>query len=85
MMKGELLKVEDLANHSQHILNGNLNLPANARLGINSKVHYLTVSPENYIPPHLHVSMGLVNDIINSLFHFIDVAIEELPEEEIAA
>jgi hypothetical protein len=74
-MKGELWKAEDFANHSQHIFNGNLHLPANARLGINGKVHYSNVSPENYVPPHLHVSMGLVNDFINYLFYFIDACL----------
>jgi hypothetical protein len=62
-----------------------LHLPANARLGINGKAHYPAVSPENYVPPYLHVSMGLVNDTINNLFNFIDSVIKVLLEDEIAA
>jgi hypothetical protein len=54
-----------------------LHLPANARLGINGKVHYPAVSPENYVPPF----------IINNLFYFyfIDIVVGVLLEDEAAA
>jgi hypothetical protein len=76
---------EDFSNHSQHVLNGNLSLTASNRLGINGKVHFTIVSLEEYVPLHLHVTMGLVNDSIKSLFCFIDNVVEELPDDEIAA
>jgi hypothetical protein len=66
-------------------LNGNLSLTASNRLGINGKVQYTIVSLEEYVPPHLHVTIGLVNDSIKSLFCFIDNVVEELPDDEIAA
>ena len=36
-------------------------LPASVSLGINSNVQYTSLTPEHYAPPHLHITMGLIN------------------------
>jgi hypothetical protein len=62
-----------------------LNLPATERLGINSTIQYTEVSPEHYVPPHLHITIRLVNVSVTNLFDHIDMDIMELSEDEVAA
>jgi hypothetical protein len=51
----------------------NLNLPATERLGINGTIQYTEVSPEHYVPPHLHITIRLVNVSVTNLFDHIDM------------
>ena len=81
-MKGELWKKDEFTEHSNFIFNGNLSLEPCRRLGITGEVQYKSVSPEHYVPPHLHITMGMINEPMNWLGSFIDEVIEPIEEDE---
>ncbi len=48
-------------------------------------MHYKPLGPDNFVPPLLHMEMGLVNQVWEDFENWVDGNIEMIPVDEKAA
>ena len=53
--------------------------------GVSCALHYKSLGPENFVPPLLHMEMGMVNQVWEHLEEWIDDKVENVPPDEKAA
>jgi hypothetical protein len=53
--------------------------------GVTCAMHYKRLIPENFVPPLLHMEMGMVNQVWEDMEAWIDDVVEVVPEDEKAA
>jgi hypothetical protein len=53
--------------------------------GVSSALHYKSLGPENFVPPLLHMEIGMVNQVWEDMEGWIDGEVEVVPEDERAA
>jgi hypothetical protein len=53
--------------------------------GVTCAMHYKSLTPENFVPPLLHMEMGMVNQVWEDMEAWIDDVVEVVPEDEKAA
>jgi hypothetical protein len=64
---------------------GQKKLQPTFKKGVSCAMHYKSLSPENFVPPLLHMEMGMVNQVWEDMEAWIDDAVEVVPEDEKAA
>jgi hypothetical protein len=52
------------------------------RKGVTCNLHYKTLTPDNFVPPLLHMEMGLVNQDWDDVGTWIDDEVERIPIDE---
>ena len=45
-------------------------------------MHYKSLGPENFVPPLLHMEIGMVNQVWEDMEGWIDDEVEVVPEDE---
>ncbi len=65
----------------QKILN-DLRLTAQDKKGVSSAMHYKSLTPKNFVPPLLHLEIGMVNLVWDSFENWIDNVAEMVPPLE---
>ena len=50
--------------------------------GVSAEVHYQGIGPEKFVPPLLHMEMGLVNQVWDAFEEWIDAFVEIIPPHE---
>ena len=63
-------------------LHENPELAVNECKGVSTEMHYPGICPQQYVPPPLHIEIGLVNDVWNNLCEWIDKYAEHIPEND---
>jgi len=48
-------------------------------------MHYKTLGPDHFVPPLLHMEMGLVNQVWDNFESWVDDVVEQVPVDEKAA
>ena len=80
-------KKGEKCNH-QMILDTYDKLIKNPKLPVNEwqqLSHYPSILPQMFVPPPLHLEIGLVNDVWSDLMKLIELNAEDLPETELNA
>ena len=54
----------------------------NERKGVSCAMHYKSLTPDNFVPPLLHMEMGMVNQVWEDFENWIDDKVELIPIEE---
>jgi hypothetical protein len=50
--------------------------------GVSCAVHYRSLTPNNSVPPLLHMEIGMVNQAWEDLMTWIDDVVEKIPLDE---
>jgi hypothetical protein len=50
--------------------------------GVSTEMHYQCLTPQNFVPPLLHLEIGMVNQMWDNLVEWIDEEVEIIPLEE---
>jgi hypothetical protein len=50
--------------------------------GVSAEVHYQGIGLETFVPPLLHMEMGLVNQVWDAFEEWIDAIVEIIPSHE---
>ena len=50
--------------------------------GVSCAMHYKSLGPENFVPPLLHMEIGMVNQVWVDMEGWIDDEVEVVPEDE---
>jgi hypothetical protein len=50
--------------------------------GVTCSLHYKTLGPDDFVPPLLHMEMGLVNQVWDDVETWIDDEVERIPVDE---
>jgi hypothetical protein len=53
--------------------------------GVSTAMYYQCLTPQNFVPPLLHLKIGMVNQMWDNLVEWIDKEVEIIPLEEIEA
>ena len=53
--------------------------------GVSCAMHYKSLGPDNFVPPLLHMEMGLVNQVWEDFENWVDGSVEIVPVDEKAA
>jgi hypothetical protein len=53
--------------------------------GVSCAMRYKSLGPENFVPPLLHMEIGMVNQVWEDMECWIDDEVEVVPEDERAA
>ena len=57
-------------------------LQATEKKGVSSAMHYKSLAPSNFVPPLLHMEIGMVNQAWENFVNWVDDVVEKIPEDE---